>query len=105
MTTIPERRKQLEARRGELITRMQEVESELVSHTAKDWEDAAVEQENDEVLEGMGHAARAEVARIDAALVRIDEGEYGFCARCGDEISPERLDAVPYTPFCRNCAA
>ncbi len=104
MTTIPERRLQLETRRDELIARMQEVEAELASHTTKDWEDAAVEQEQDEVLEGMGHAARDEIARIDAALLRLDEGEYGFCARCGAEISPERLDAVPYTPFCRDCA-
>ncbi len=105
MTMIADRRQQLEDRRAELLARMQEVEAELSSHTSKDWEDAAVEQENDEVLEGMGQAAQAEVARIDAALARIDSGEYGFCARCGTEISPERLDAVPYTPFCRNCAA
>ena len=105
MTTIPERRLQLETRRGELVARMQEVEKELASHTATDWEDAATEQEDDEVLEGMGNAARAEIARIDAALTRIDAGEYGFCGRCGGEISPERLDAVPYTPFCRDCAA
>ncbi|MGY6410890.1 MAG: TraR/DksA family transcriptional regulator [Alkalilacustris sp.] len=105
MTTIAERRQQLEARRRELLARMQEVEAELASHTTKDWEDAAVEQEQDEVLEGIGHAALDEVARIDAALARILTEDYGICARCGTEISAERLDAVPYTPFCRDCAA
>lgn len=104
MTTLDQRQQQLKARREELIARMQEIEQELVSHTAKDWEEAATEHEDDEVLEGIGLSAKAEIARIDAALVRIDEGEYGFCARCGRDISAARLDAVPYTPFCRDCA-
>ena len=105
MTTIPERQQLLQARRDELVARVHEVEQQLASHTAKDWEEAATEHEDDEVLEGIGHSARTEIARIDAALARIAEGDYGFCTRCGADISPERLDAVPYTPFCRNCAA
>jgi RNA polymerase-binding protein DksA len=104
MTTLDARKAQLQARREELVARMQEVGAELASHGSKDWEESAIEQEGDEVLEGMGNAARAEVAKIDAALARIEEGEYGYCMKCGAEIGAERLDAVPYTPFCRNCA-
>ena len=104
MTTIDDRRTQLETRRDELVARMQTVEQELASHTSKDWEDQATEQEDDEVLEAMGEAARAEVAKIDAALSRMEAGEYGFCTKCGSEISSERLDLLPFTPFCRNCA-
>ncbi len=104
MTTLDARKAQLEARRAELVARMREVEAEFATHVSKDWEESAIEQEADEVLEGMGHAARDEVAKIDAALGRIAEGEYGFCMKCGAEIGSERLDAVPYTPFCRNCA-
>ena len=104
MTTIDDRRTQLETRRDELVARMQTVEQELASHTSKDWEDQATEQEDDEVLEAMGEAARAEVAKIDAALTRMEAGEYGFCTKCGSEISSERLDLLPFTPFCRNCA-
>lgn len=104
MTSVDARKTQLEARRAELVDRMRELEAELSTHGSKDWEESATEHEDDEVLEGMGIAAREEVARIDAALGRIAEGEYGFCTKCGAEISPERLDAVPYTPFCRNCA-
>lgn len=105
MTDVADRRTQLEERRAELVARMQQVEDEFASHTSKDWEEAAIEQEDDEVLERMGEAAREEIAKIDAAFQRMDAGEYGFCAKCGEEIGAERLDVLPFTPFCRNCAA
>ncbi len=104
MKTDAERRTQLEARRAELTHRMQAVESELESHNTRDWEDGAIEREQDEVLEGMGLSAQAEMGRIDAALERIESGEYGSCTVCGARISEERLDLLPFTPFCRNCA-
>ncbi|MFY0693049.1 MAG: TraR/DksA family transcriptional regulator [Paracoccaceae bacterium] len=104
MTTVEDRKKQLEARRAELLERSQEVEQELVSHDSKDWEDRAVERETDEVLEQMGVSAAEEIRKIDAALERVAEGEYGFCVTCGTEISAERLDLLPFTPFCRRCA-
>ena len=42
--------------------------------------------------------------QIEAALERLDEGEYGICATCGEQIADKRLDVLPYTPFCRKCA-
>ena len=45
------------------------------------------------------------IAKIDSALRRIEEGEYGYCTVCGSEIAAERLDIVPATPFCATCAA
>ena len=39
-----------------------------------------------------------------AALERLDRGTYGRCENCGQGIAPERLDAIPYTPFCAPCA-
>lgn len=40
----------------------------------------------------------------EAALKKIDEGAYGTCARCGKLISVARLEAIPYTPYCIECA-
>lgn len=94
----------LKARLAELDTRLQQIETELDSHQSKDWEELAVEREEDEVLEGIGTSGLAEIERIRAALARIEAGEYGICVRCGAEISEERLDALPATPFCRDCA-
>lgn len=47
---------------------------------------------------------RAELSRIDAALRRIDEDEYGYCLKCGEEIAPERLRVDPAAAFCVDCA-
>lgn len=104
MKTIADRKAQLQVRRKELALRGKDLEAELESHTEKDWEDRAIQTEGDEVLEGMGAAAADEIARIDAALERIEAEEYGLCVRCGKEISEERLDLLPDTPFCRACA-
>ena len=94
----------LEARLAELLDRLQEIDEALDSHQSKDWEELATEREGDEVLESMGSSGKVEIAKIKAALARMDEDEFGYCVSCGDEISTERLDVVPHTPFCRTCA-
>lgn len=48
---------------------------------------------------------RAEARRIEAAIRRIDEGEYGDCVSCGEPIAPQRLAADPVTPTCIDCAS
>lgn len=40
---------------------------------------------------------------IEDAIKAIDEGKYGFCEKCGREISEDRLDTIPYTTMCTNC--
>ncbi len=105
MTDVAKYRGVLEARMAELKALMQEIDKELDSHQSKDWEELAVERENDEVLERRGTDAQAEIAKIKAAITRMEEGEFGFCVECGDEIAEDRLAVVPYTPFCRKCAA
>ncbi|HSF65183.1 MAG TPA: TraR/DksA C4-type zinc finger protein [Paracoccaceae bacterium] len=104
MTSLAQRKAQLEKRLGDLGSRLEGIETELESHADPDWEEMALERETDEVLEGLGLSGQQEMRMIRAALDRIATGEYGFCTRCGAEIAPERLDAVPYTPFCRTCA-
>ena len=105
MTSIHTRKLQLETRLADLESRLVGIEAELDSHQTQDWEELATEREGDEVLEGMGVSGQLEIRQIKAALQRISAGEYGFCAKCGAEIGEERLDVLPYTPFCRNCAA
>jgi len=45
--------------------------------------------------------ARDHLGAIDAALRRIEDGTYGKCVDCGRPIEPARLEAVPWTPYCR----
>lgn len=58
----------------------------------------------DEVLEGLEDAARLEIEQIRAALQRIDDGTYGVCVACGNDIAPARLEALPHAPLCVACA-
>ncbi|MDH3580323.1 MAG: TraR/DksA C4-type zinc finger protein [Hyphomicrobiales bacterium] len=46
----------------------------------------------------------AELTRIDKALTRIDEGEYGFCENCGEEVAAKRLEIDPSANLCVRCA-
>jgi RNA polymerase-binding transcription factor DksA len=103
-TPISIRKAALVARQTELLTRVTAIETELDTHQNIDWDDLALEREDDEVLEATGLSAQQELRKIVAALHRIDDGTYGQCTKCGAEIGEDRLDVLPYTPFCRTCA-
>ena len=45
-----------------------------------------------------------ELKRIDSALKRVADSEYGECLKCGDDIAAKRLTSDPSTPFCIDCA-
>jgi RNA polymerase-binding transcription factor DksA len=98
------RKATLEARLVALGDRLQSIGEELVTHVDPDWEELAAVREGDEVLEATGLAGQHEIRRIKAALHRIEAGDYGICVRCGADISEARLDALPFTPFCKECA-
>lgn len=48
--------------------------------------------------------AQIKLTQIEAALKRIEEGEFGICVMCEDEISEKRLRAVPHAPTCLDCS-
>lgn len=47
--------------------------------------------------------AKETLEAIDAALARIESGDYGTCTRCGEQIRLERLEAVPAADLCISC--
>lgn len=49
-------------------------------------------------------ARRRQVVRIEAALERLDNGDYGVCVTCDEAISKQRLKLDPATPLCIKCA-
>lgn len=105
MTDFSARKTQLENRLAELDGRLSRIGDHLEQPPNPDWEDRAQEAEMDEVLEELGEVGMAEVQAIKAALDRIENGTYGRCVRCGEDISNERLDVLPHTPLCKSCAA
>ena len=58
---------------------------------------------NQEVLMNLSNAQRRAAADIDAALERIDEGVYGLCARCEEEIPARRMEVRPFSRYCVEC--
>jgi len=55
--------------------------------------------------EAMLRQARGHLAEVDAAVRRIDDGEYGVCESCGRDIPAARLEARPFARRCVSCAA
>jgi RNA polymerase-binding transcription factor len=47
--------------------------------------------------------SRAVLAQVNAALARLDDGTYGKCQRCGKDIDPRRLEALPYALYDVQC--
>ena len=52
----------------------------------------------------VGQRARLELTAIEAALRRIENGEYGLCVTCGEDIAEKRLRANPSVITCIRCA-
>ncbi len=100
---LEERKAQIESRIAELTAHMQKISDDLDQPLPADLEDQAIDLEDDEVLSSLGLSNQKEVGLLTDALKRIAKGTYGICAKCGEDISPERLDAVPYAVTCRKC--
>ncbi|MEE4211598.1 MAG: TraR/DksA C4-type zinc finger protein [Parvularcula sp.] len=48
---------------------------------------------------------KTERGAIDTALQRIEDGEYGYCVKCGEEVAPARLENSPSVTTCITCAS
>jgi DnaK suppressor protein len=71
----------------------------------KDSVDLSVQDLNKEIALRLGERSSKVVADIDQALLRIKEGSYGICARCGQPIDERRLEAVPTARYDAQCQA
>ncbi len=102
--TEPFREKLLQLKK-EMLEKMQAINTDIKHEgMSADWEEQATERENDEVLESLGNASQQELAQINQALERIKDGEYFTCSQCGADIPASRLELLPYTSLCVECA-
>jgi DnaK suppressor protein len=99
-----------------LRTRREELAAELARLTAPPDETAAVafgKRIGDGTTEAVERLSTTATARslagslreVDRALVKLGDGTYGRCDGCGRAIAPERLEALPATPWCVRCRA
>ena len=95
-----EREKHVENVRGDQAAAL-----ELSDDGVKDTVDMSLMDVNKELALRLGERESQMVADIDQALLRIREGSYGVCARCGKLIDERRLEALPTARFDAACQA
>ena len=66
----------------------------------QDWDDQAVINEQNDVRKNLLVKAQQNLELVNNALLRIENGTYGICTVSGEEIEPERLEAVPFATTC-----
>ena len=100
----------LEERRREIMSevqgRMRDVRSEGAGSAVQGVLDAAESSEldiQDEIEFALIQMKAETLHKIDEALRRLEEGTYGYCFECGEEISEKRLRALPFAVRCKDC--
>ncbi len=76
---------------------------ELNAQSSGDLIDAALDSVQDEISSQLAEVESRELSRIEIALERMREGQYGLCESCGINIPMARLHALPYATMCIKC--
>lgn len=101
---LNEMRKNLLAERRKLLQKLG-IETESAETIGRNLDRADLAQnysarERDLALAAM---EQEHLTQIESALQRLDDGRYGVCIQCGDQIAPARLQILPYASLCMHC--
>jgi RNA polymerase-binding transcription factor DksA len=69
------------------------------------WEDQAISYRQNDMRQSLKQEARQSLIYVENALSRIENGTYGECEVCGEQIEEQRLEALPYATLCMKHAA
>jgi len=95
-------RKVLDAKRRELMSGTSDREEILIENAAEDF-DRLQQQLNREVaIRNLDRESKL-LKEVQAAINRVEEGTYGTCLRCEEEIPEKRMKAVPWAAYCVGC--
>ena len=98
------RKEALQSKLVEMEKRLSAVTRDITKTLTSDFAEQATERENDDVLEEIAKETKLSIANLKSALQRIDDDNYGRCGKCGEDIAPARLDALPESTLCVSCA-
>lgn len=98
-------RSQLLDKREEILAEAGKTLSEMTDQTTNipDPNDRATVESGRSFELRIRDRERKLLAKIEEAIARLDEGEYGVCDGCGEDIGIKRLEARPVTTFCIDC--
>lgn len=88
----------------ELQQRIEAIHNDFAKANESDWAELASERENDEVLNALESEAKVEIQQLSNAINRIENGTYGTCETCGEDIALKRLEVQPAAIQCISCA-
>lgn len=69
------------------------------------WEDQAISYRQNDMRQNLKQEARQSLIYVENALSQIENGTYGECEVCGEQIEEQRLEALPYATLCMQHAA
>ncbi len=95
-------RKILEARQSELAKVLRNREGIVIEKSADALDEVQHATERELAIRNLDRDSHL-LRNVRGALQRMDEGSYGTCLHCEEEISPKRLDAVPWAGYCIRC--
>ena len=99
-------KEQLLRMRSELLREVSEAYAtcrEIGQDGVPDIGDMSANAYNRDVLFNLSETQRQQIRDIDAALERIDKGDYGTCMNCGETIDQRRLEVRPFSRYCIEC--
>jgi DnaK suppressor protein len=99
-------RARLQTQRDEIVSMYKQdlrAGQESTDDGTEDIVDRANNAYNRELMFSLSDAERSTLLQIENALRRMDEGGYGRCANCGQNIAVPRLEALPWARFCVDC--
>jgi RNA polymerase-binding transcription factor DksA len=89
---------------NEYSARAHAIRQDLARSHSADFAEQAQQRQNDEVLEALLAEAEEGLRQVGLAKLRLAEGNYGNCLKCGEPIEPARLQALPAATHCLACA-
>lgn len=85
------------------LSQLEGVSNDEISQGGGDSVDIASLEITQAAIQKLGNREKKLLKKIDHALKKFEDGEYGICEYCGEKITPARLEARPVAQYCIDC--
>jgi DnaK suppressor protein len=103
VVSIEKYRKVLLSKKAEFMAVLAPGHTKVTNRERTSEEDLAPVAHDEFIRTGTQQVVTTQLRQVESAIHRLEKGEYGICAECGDEIASKRLNAVPWTKYCISC--